>query len=163
MGFLCSEHTMQFLGGVQEPADAWRTFASWLGIQQLTENAMFSVVTKSSGQWIGRVGPWTPYGWPVREVGWGLIEAAEGRGYALEAAVTCIDYVFNQKGWDRVSHLILDSNAPSQRLAEKLGSHPGGLTEMPGKLSGQAVRIWSQSREHWQAQRATFDTVVPRT
>lgn len=154
---------MRYLGGAQEESDAWRTFASWLGMQQLTDNAMFSVVIKATGQWIGRVGPWTPRGWPVLEVGWGIIESAEGKGYGLEAAVACIDHVFNDRHWERVSHLIDDNNAPSQRLAERLGSEPVGMTELPGKLAGQPVRIWGQSRTNWLSNRAEFDSLVPRS
>lgn len=30
--------------------------------------SMFSVIEKDSGQWIGRLGPWQPEGWPGTEV-----------------------------------------------------------------------------------------------
>jgi len=153
---------MAHLGGVQTEPDAWRTFASWLGMQMLTENAMFSVIENTTGCWIGRIGPWTPRGWPTREVGWGLLESAEGKGFALEAAVACIDHVFLDKGWDDVTHLIDDANVASQRLAERLGSQPETLTQLPGKLAGHPVRIWLQSQASWWAQREQFDALVPR-
>lgn len=162
MEFLCSDHTMRHLGGVQTPPDAWRTFASWLGMHSLTDGAMFAVVERASGAWLGRIGPWTPHSWPVREVGWGLLQRAEGQGFAFEAAIASIDYAFDALDWDRVDHLIDDANAPSQRLAEKLGSQPGELTELPGRLAGHPVRAWGQTREQWRAQRENFDFMVPR-
>jgi len=152
---------MKYLGGVQTEPDAWRTFASWLGIQLLTENAMFSVVERSSGRWIGRIGPWTPRGWPTQEVGWGLLQEFEGKGYAMEAAIACIDHVFHDKNWAHVTHLIADANAASQRLAERLGSQPEELTELPGKLAGHPVRVWRQSKLSWWASRERFSSLVP--
>lgn len=162
MAFLRDENTMRYLGGVKPESDCWRTFAAWLGMQRLTPFNMFAVVERASGQWIGRIGPLKPHSWPVREVGWGLIESAQGKGLALEAAIACIDYVFDVLDWDWVNHLIDDPNVPSQRLAERLGSEPGELVELPGSLAGDPCRIWGQTREDWRARRSTFDKLVPR-
>ena len=160
--FAADPVTMEHLGGVQHEADAWRAFAGFIGAWQLTPAAMFAVVEKSSGQWIGRIGPWMPHLWPVREVGWGLLRAAEGKGYALEAAVASIDHVFNALGWDRVDHLIADANTRSQILAERLGSERGEEKQMPGSLAEHQVRAWGQTREQWFARRSAFDELVPR-
>jgi len=160
--FAADPITMEHLGGVQHEADAWRAFAGFLGAWQLTPAAMFAVVEKASGEWIGRIGPWTPHLWPVREVGWGLARSAEGKGYALEAAVASIDHVFRDLEWDRVDHLIADANTRSQKLAERLGSTPGEDKHMPGSLAEHQVRAWGQTREQWWDNRATFDALVPR-
>ena len=37
-----------------------------------------------------------------------------GQGYAFEAASACIDFAFDELGWDEVTHLIEDANMPSQ-------------------------------------------------
>lgn len=163
MGFLRSKHSMRYLGGVKAEPDCWRTFAAWLGMQQLTDAAMFSVIERASGDWIGRVGPLTPHSWPVQEVGWGIIERAEGKGYGFEAAIASIDYAFSVLHWRRVDHLIHDANVPSQRLAERLGSEPGELVELPGSLGGEPARAWGQTREQWFDRRSGFDAVVPRS
>lgn len=155
--------TMEHLGGVMHEADAWRFLASMIGYWSLTPGAMFAVVEKSSAKWIGRIGPWTPHQWPVREVGWGLLRSAEGRGYALEAAIASIDYAFSKLGWERVDHLIADANVRSQALAERLGSTPGSEVSMPGSLAEHQVRAWGQTGEEWLARRAAFDHIVPRT
>ena len=47
--FLTCKETMRYLGGAQHEADAWRTFASWIGVWQLTDAAMFAVLDKDSG------------------------------------------------------------------------------------------------------------------
>ena len=154
--------TMEHLGGVMHEADAWRFLASMIGFWSLTPAAMFAVVEKSSGQWVGRIGPWTPHLWPVTEVGWGVLRSAEGKGYALEAAVASIDYAFNELGWERVDHLIADANVRSQKLAERLGSAPGDEVKMPGSLAAHQVRAWGQTADQWRARRGSYDAIVPR-
>ncbi len=142
--FLTCAETMRYLGGAQHEADAWRTFAGWLGMWQLTPAAMFAVIEKASGEWIGRVGPWYPLQWPAREVGWGLRRAWWGKGLAFEAARASIQHAYETLGWETVSHMIDDRNVASQRLAEKLGSKPTGRVELPGSLGGFEVTVWQQ-------------------
>ena len=89
--FLMCEDTMRHLGEHQQESDAWRTLAQWIGLWSLTDGAMFGVVERTSGKWIGRIGPWYPLRWPTREVGWGLRKAYGGKGYAFEAAAASID------------------------------------------------------------------------
>ena len=55
--FLMCEDTMRHLGGHQQEPDAWRTLAQWIGVWSLTKAAMFGVIERSSGEWIGRIGP----------------------------------------------------------------------------------------------------------
>ncbi|MGO4333335.1 GNAT family N-acetyltransferase [Labrys sp. KB_33_2] len=45
------------------------------------------------GQWVGRVGPWQPEGWPGTEIGWALYRSHWGKGYATEAAARCVTWV----------------------------------------------------------------------
>ena len=60
----------RFIGGAVDRAGAWRAMAAMAGSWQLKGFGMFSVVEKSTGNWIGRLGPWQPEGWPgTRSVG----------------------------------------------------------------------------------------------
>jgi len=149
--FLMCEDTMRHLGGHQQEPDAWRTLAQWIGLWSLTNAAMFGVVEKSSGEWMGRIGPWHPLHWPTLEVGWGLRKAYWGQGYAFEAASACIDYAFDELAWDSVTHLIEDANTPSQTLAKRLGSQPSEYVHLPGALSDVRVQVWRQSKAQWLA------------
>ena len=149
--FLMCEETMQYLGGHQQEPDAWRTLAQWIGVWSLTDAAMFGVVDKTTDEWIGRIGPWHPLHWPTLEVGWGLRKAFWGKGYAYEAASACIDFAFNELGWDEITHLIEDANMPSQALAKRLGSEASEYVHLPGSLSNVRVRVWRQTKEQWLA------------
>ena len=127
---------------------------SMAGAWSLTGVAMFSVIERETGLWLGRIGPWQPLGWPGTEVGWSLHPDAHGKGYAMEAAVASIDYAFDVLGWTEVIHCIDPDNVPSQKLAERLGSHQPGPGTLPAPFETARVDIWGQSRDQWRARRA---------
>ena len=115
--------------------------------------AMFSVIEKSTGRWIGRLGPWQPEGWPGTEVGWGIVRGAWGNGYATEGATAAIDWAFDHLGWSDVIHCIAPENLPSQGVAKKLGSSVLRRTNLPAPFESIVVDVWGQSREQWFARR----------
>jgi RimJ/RimL family protein N-acetyltransferase len=110
--------------------------------------AMFSMIEKESGRWVGRTGPWQPEGWPGTEVGWGLLRSAWGHGYAMEAAVASIDWAFEELGWTDVIHCIDPANTPSQKLAERLGSRNRGPGKLPAPFDSFPVEVWGQSKKN---------------
>lgn len=147
--FAADPEAQRFLGGVQPRSVAWRSMMTMAGAWSLTGFAMFSVIEKASGRWIGRLGPWQPEGWPGTEVGWSLHPDAWGRGYASEGAAAAIDYAFEVLGWSDVIHCIDPQNRSSQRVAERLGSHLRGPGRMPPPHDAAPCEIWAQTREEW--------------
>jgi RimJ/RimL family protein N-acetyltransferase len=149
-----ADDASRFVGGPQPRAPAWRGFISVAGAWALQGFSMFSVVEKSTGRWVGRLGPWVPEEWPGTEVGWGLIPEAQGKGYAVEGSTAAIDWAFDQLGWTEVIHCIDPANTPSQRVAERLGSRNRGPGRMPPPYQDYPVDIWGQTRDEWRARRA---------
>ncbi len=145
----------KFIGGPQPAETAWRGFMTMAGVWSLTGVAMFSLIERQTGRWLGRIGPWTPLGWPGTEVGWGLHPDAQGRGYGVEAATAALDYAFDVLGWTEVIHCIDPDNVPSQRLAERLGSYNQGPTRLPPPFDAVTVDRWGQSRDEWRARART--------
>lgn len=150
--FCADPVAMEHLGGVQAPPVAWRSLAALTGSWQLLGYSMFSVIEKDSGRWVGRVGPWQPHGWPGPEVGWSIVPARWGRGYAPEAARAAIDWAFDTLGWSEVIHTIAPDNINSQVVARKLGSQVLRATRLPPPQEVE-VDVWGQSRQAWQARR----------
>ncbi len=142
-----------FIGGPMTPPVAWRAFAAIAGAWSIEGISMFSVIERDTGRWMGRVGPWRPLGWPGNEVGWGLIEAAEGRGYATEAATASMDWAFDHLGWDDIIHTIGPTNLPSQAVARRLGAENRGPGRLPAPLDGWDVEVWGQTKAAWRARR----------
>ena len=65
---MSDEETTRFIGGLQEPALVWRSLCGIVGHWEFRGYGFFSVFEKESGDWIGRVGPWYPHGWPQPEI-----------------------------------------------------------------------------------------------
>lgn len=143
----------RFIGGVQAKSAAWRGVMTVAGAWALTGVAMFSVIEKASGRWVGRVGPWRPHDWPGDEIGWALHPDAWGKGYAVESVSATMDYAFDVLGWTDVIHSIDPENGPSRRVAERLGSRNRGPGRLPAPYENAAVDIWGQTRDEWRARR----------
>jgi RimJ/RimL family protein N-acetyltransferase len=149
--FQADAETTRFIGGPKTPPETWRILMTVAGAWSLTGTSFFSVIEKASGQWVGRIGPWRPEGWPGPEVGWSLHPDAAGKGYAREAAVASLDYAFDVLGWDEAIHTIDADNAASIRLAERLGSRYRGPGRLPPPFDALPVGVWGQTRDEWRA------------
>ncbi len=143
------EEPTRYIGGVQPPSMAYRSLAAMVGCWQMEGFAMFSVIEKSSGRWVGRVGPWCPLGWPGTEIGWSIAREVWGHGYAPEAARAAADWAFERLGWQEIIHTIDPDNQNSKVVAAKLGSRFLRMGELPAPHEGKPVEIWGQSREQW--------------
>ena len=151
--FMADPEASRFVGGPLPRAVAWRGMATMAGSWVLRGYGMFSVVERSTGHWIGRVGPWQPEEWPGQEVAWGLARDAWGRGYAYEAARRAMDWAFEELGWPEVIHTINPENVASIALARKLGSVNRGPGRMPPPYEDHPVDIWGQTAARWRAAR----------
>ena len=143
--------TARYIGGVTPRALCWRQLMTMIGAWHAEGFAMFSVVEKKSGRWVGRVGPWMPEDWPGSEIGWAIVRDCWGRGYAGEAAIAATEWAFDTLGWTAIIHSIAPENVPSQRVAQKLGSRNLGKGRLPPPFEHDSVDIWGQSRTEWRA------------
>ena len=111
-----------FDGGFDETI-AWAHFAAFFGHWHLRGFGRFVLTLRADGSAIGHAGPFHPEGQAEPEITWTLWEpAAEGRGYAFEAAAACRDHVFRDLGWTTAVSYILRGNGRSERLAARLGA-----------------------------------------
>lgn len=89
---------------------------------------------------------WTPSTWANAgryaqpELGWALIRAHWGCGYAAEAAAAIRDWAYECRSIDRLVSLISSDNVRSQRVAERLGAVPTE-TVSPLHSRGKTV-VW---------------------
>lgn len=147
---MADEQTAQHIGGVQSAPLVWRALAAVIGHWAIRGYGFFSVEDKVTGEWLGRVGPWFPYGWPQEEIGWTIKREAWGQGYASEAAERCLAWAFGELGWDSVIHLIHEDNHGSQGVARKIGSVNW---KKPVQVAGFDIIAdqWGQTKADWQA------------
>lgn len=148
---MADEDAARFIGGVMPRSATWRGLMTMIGSWHSVGFTMFSVIEKSTGRWIGRVGPWMPEGWPGPEVGWAIVRDCWGRGFASEAAIASTNWAFDTLGWDRVIHCIDPQNIASQAVAQKLGARNLGRGALPAPFHEATIDIWGQSRDEWRA------------
>ena len=120
--FWADPATADFLGGTCARDGAWRRMALQVGRWMLRGYGRWAIEEKASGSFAGYCGPWNPEGWPEPEIGWGLVKAYHGRGYATEAALRARNFAYRELGWPTAVSYIAADNAASRRVAERLGA-----------------------------------------
>ena len=85
----------------------------------------FAVDLLSTGEFIGLIGlknQTYPYQYtPFVDVGWRVLPAYWGKGYATEGARACLEFAFDQLGIDKVYGVAAHSNVPSLCVMQKIG------------------------------------------
>jgi len=106
----------------------WRT--EGLGPFILETAATDQQVVGQAGLMIFDTRGWTPSTWAKAgshaqpELGWALIRAHWGHGYATEAAIAIRAWARESRSISGLASLISPDNVRSQRVAEKLGATP---------------------------------------
>jgi RimJ/RimL family protein N-acetyltransferase len=84
---------------------------------------LWAVILKESGEMIGQAGlTWQEVsGKRIPEVGYLFNRAFWGKGYAIEAAIACTQYGFDQLGFPEIYSIIRDTNIASMNVAIRNG------------------------------------------
>ncbi|HEY3531340.1 MAG TPA: GNAT family N-acetyltransferase [Nocardioides sp.] len=98
------------------------------------------IVETREGDFVGDCGlTWQPIGEErALEVGYHTMRAHQGRGYASEAAKSCLELATGPIGASHVVAIINPLNVPSPRVAEKLGM----AVEHQTRVHGQEVVVY---------------------
>ncbi len=111
----------QYLGKKFGPEEAFADFCQGVVGWMLRGAGMWTLCHKDSETALGWIFIWTEYGDYEPELGWILTEAAEGKGYAFEAAKAALPHALSLYGTGGVVSYINPKNTRSIRLAERLG------------------------------------------
>lgn len=129
---------------VEECIGAWRTDA--LGPFIIETAAANRRVVGQAGLMIFDTRGWTPSTWGSAgshaqpELGWALIRAHWGHGYATEAVAAIREWAHEFRSIEQIVSLISPDNVRSQRVAERLGAVPTE-TVIPVD-SGRKAVVW---------------------
>lgn len=129
----------RMVGGPLPANQVWRAVAGMIGHWALRGYGFWALEEKATGRYMGRAGLWCPDPWPEPEIGWTLMDHAEGQGFAHEAAVAARRYAYETLGWTTAISLILAGNLRSEALAARLGARRAGEYLHP---SIGAMNIW---------------------
>lgn len=125
--------------------ESWRDMAVIRGHWDLRGYGLWAVEERASGSLIGRIGCWNPEGWPGFEVGWMLARRRWGCGLATEGARAVLRHAFCVMKVPHVISLIHPDNAPSIRLAQRVGERLEGTTE----VASIKLLIYGIDRGEW--------------
>ena len=109
----------KFIGGPLSIDDAWRRMALFVGHWALRGYGIWVLENKETGGFVGWSGLWFPKEFPGQEIGWTLLPAFRGKGFAREAGLRARAYAYDTLKWNTVISLIHVDNTPSKRVAEK--------------------------------------------
>lgn len=128
--YYSDERTARYVGGKKDAEHAWRHLALQVGHWALNGFGYWAVEENSTKQFVGSVGLWKSPGWPELELGYWLLDQHQGKGYAKEACLRSIDFARNTLNADSLVSYIDPTNAPSIRLAKRLGALEDGIIEL---------------------------------
>jgi RimJ/RimL family protein N-acetyltransferase len=149
---------MRFLGGETVPRDqAPAVVQKWLDRWDANGLGPFAIERRDDGRVVGRAGiiVWHTRGWrnstfaeagdrAQPELGWALMRAHWGNGYATEAARAVRDWARREQAVARLISLIAPENVRSQRVAERLGAEAAETVTLSD--SGVAAVVWVHPR-----------------
>ncbi len=124
--FNAVEATAKYVGGVMNRTQSWHDLAQLIGQWTLRGYGIWALEEKASGALVGYTGPWHPVDWPEPELAWGLMAGAQGKGFAFEGATRAREHIASAWGFNPTVSFIHPDNAPSRRLAERLGARVTG-------------------------------------
>lgn len=119
----------RYMGGPIEHKDAWRWVASEVASWELMGYGSWGIETKQ-GVFLGQISILCPPHFPEKEIGWTLLQAAEGQGFAAEAATAALHWAWAQ-GMDTLVSYIHPDNTRSIALAERLGAQRDVAAAIP--------------------------------
>ena len=121
------EEVTRHVGGVQTREDAWRRAMTGAGFWGVLGIGVWAAERRSDGETIGHVGFFDfqrdlqPSIGGEPEMGWILRRDVHGQGYGLEACSAALDWFDSTLSGLSIPAIIGLENAPSMRLAERLG------------------------------------------
>lgn len=131
------------VGGPLGERDVHRMMLSTIGSWALKGHGMWHVADKITDAYLGAVGILFGPGWHEPELGWNLLQTAEGRGIAFEAAQAARRYAALHLGHDGVISYIAPENTRSATLAKRLGA----TLEREDTLFEHTVHVYRHPKE----------------
>jgi RimJ/RimL family protein N-acetyltransferase len=105
----------------------------------------WAVIEKATGDLVGCVGFYHPQKpWLGVDLGWAILRARRGQGFATEAATAALEWAWRQTAIDQVISLITPGDDRSIRIAVKIGERY--LRNDVDPVHGDPVHVYATSR-----------------
>lgn len=120
-------HVCEFLPGPLSEEESREAFQRYRAHFDRHGYGFFPMEEKASGEFVGFTGlgyrgeDFKTHFTPAVDIGWRLVYARWGKGYASEAARAVLAYAFNDLGLNEVVSFTVPENFRSRHVMEKLG------------------------------------------
>jgi len=128
--------------------DTWRRMLCAPGLWTLIGYGYWAIVARDDGRYLGQLGfadfkrDMTPAIEDRPEIGWIFTPAAQGQGYATEAALAALAWADEVLKAPEIVAIIDADNAPSIRVAEKCGFNENE----PATYRGEPIILFRRRR-----------------
>ena len=107
----------------------------------------FRLALRENDEPIGTCGLFRREGFDDPDIGWSVLPAYWGKGYAFEAARAVLAFAFDEVGLNRITTFISADNVPSLGLARKLGLNYEGMARLVGDDGDVCLYSMAHERE----------------
>lgn len=133
----------QFMGGPFTEDAAFDDFCRGVSGWMLRGAGMWTLTLRQNDAALGWIYLWQEPGDPEPELGWVLVDAAEGRGYAREAARAVLPHALDLFGPGGFVSYIDAPNIRSAHLARALGAQRDPAAEARLASAGETdLHVW---------------------
>lgn len=112
---------------------AWKSMCAHIGQWQISGYGVFGAALKETDEPVGYTGLYHPIILDEPELAWSLFRRYHGNGYAVEMARAARDWAARDLGLGPLASIVHPDNAPSIRVAERLGATLEGTTTYLGE------------------------------
>lgn len=119
----------RYMDGPFSEDGAWADFCEGVAGWLLRGMGMWTITATDDSAALGWLYLWQQKGDPEPEIGWVLTEAAEGKGFAHEAALAVLPHAVALFGKGGFVSYIAEGNLASARLASRLGAARDAVAE----------------------------------
>ena len=120
-----------YMGGPFDLEKSWQIFAADTGAWALQGFGGWAMVETATGRIVGQIVIQHPAHYPEPEIGWLLLEGAEGQGFATEAAQAALDWARSAHGMTTLVSYVDPANAASIAVATRLGASRDAGAPLP--------------------------------
>lgn len=131
------------VGGPLDARAVHRAMMSTIGSWALRGHGFWHIADKADDTFLGNTGILFAPGWEEPELGWTVMDYAEGRGIAFEAAAAARSYAARHLGHDGVISYIDPQNTRSAALAKRLGA----VLELEGTFLDHPIHVYRHPQE----------------
>ncbi|WP_299722803.1 GNAT family N-acetyltransferase [uncultured Tateyamaria sp.] len=136
----------KYMGGPVPAKEMWYWIAAEVGSWPLQGFGSWGVERREDGAFIGQVGINKPHHFPEPELGWVLLDAFEGHGYAREAAQAARDWYWANTDAQSVVSYITPGNTRSEALAIRLGARLDASAARPEGENAEETAVYRHRR-----------------